>query len=87
MMDIFSTVAEGLEAPARIAFPIVPADEHDLVCITRALYIGIGGDVAVAMADLLSVTFENVPAGTILPIRVRAVRASGTSAGAILGLV
>lgn len=42
---------------------------------TRALYVGTGGDVTVTMAAGTSVTFADVPAGTILPIQVTHVTA------------
>lgn len=50
------------------------------------LYIGSAGAVAVVMADGTQVTFAAVPAGTILPIAVREVLATGTTASGIVGL-
>jgi hypothetical protein len=39
------------------------------------------------VADAETTTFNAVPAWTVLPIRVRRVLASGTTAGSIVGLV
>lgn len=56
----------------------------------RALYVGGAGDVAVYMADNTtdtSVVFAGVPAGSILPIAVRRVLSTGTTATLIIGLI
>ena len=55
--------------------------------LTSALYIGVGGDVVVTMADSATdVTFKNVPSGTFLPIAVTHVKDSGTTATDILAI-
>jgi hypothetical protein len=83
---IFNRSAE-LDSPAWDAWEITPSDETAVPnAPTRALYIGVGGDVAVDMAAGRSVTFENVAAGTILPIRVDLVFDAGTTASGIIGL-
>lgn len=68
--------------------PGAPADEAEAVTASdvttfpasRALYVGVGGSVAVTMADAAGtqVTFAGVPAGAVLPIRITQVRATGT---------
>lgn len=65
-------------------FPAMPNTSG--VCITKALYIGGTGDVAVVMQGGQTVVFSAVPAGTILPISVSQVRSTNTSATLILGL-
>jgi hypothetical protein len=52
----------------------------------RALYIGGAGDLAVTTSLGEVVTFVGVQAGTILPIRVKRVNTSGTTATNILAL-
>lgn len=51
------------------------------------LYIGVTGDVAVKGLGGVSAVFKGVPAGTILPIVVKRVMATGTTATNILGLI
>lgn len=73
--------------PAGEASEVSPADA-DLPSeqYSRALYVGGEGNLVVAMAGLENiVTFANVPAGTLLPIRVSQVRAA-TTATAIVAL-
>ena len=52
----------------------------------RALFVGQGGNLTVRMAGGQDVTFEAVSGGTILPVRVRRVYATGTTASALVAL-
>lgn len=85
-MDTFSNHTRSLTSPPEHAGAIQPDDAGTLAFVTRALYVGIGGDITVRMLDGGSATLVNVPGGTLLPLRVDQVLATGTTAGAILGL-
>lgn len=87
MTDKFEDVVTALDSPADSAFSITPNDGSDLPTITRALYIGVSGDVAVLMRDGSEALFTNAQAGSVLALRVARVKATGTSAQNILGLV
>jgi hypothetical protein len=52
----------------------------------RGLYVGTTGNVAVTMSTGDAVTFVAVQAGTVLPIRVKRVNSSGTTASSIIAL-
>jgi hypothetical protein len=52
----------------------------------RALYVGTPGNLVVITSKGETVTFTNVQGGSVLPIRVRQVVGSGTTAGSILAL-
>jgi hypothetical protein len=72
------------------AVAAVAVTPHDTTVIptgvTRALYIGVSGDVNVLMADGgTAVTFKSVPIG-ILPVRVQRVNSTSTTATNILAL-
>lgn len=71
--------------PASDAFPVTPSDAA--VILTRALYVGVTGNVTVTTVSGLDVQFTAVPAGTILPVRCKKVKATGTTATDIVGLV
>lgn len=76
-----------LEGPAARAAAITPDDDVDLTEPSRAVYIGSAGNLAVEMlAGGPPVTFESVPAGLLLPIRVRKVLETGTTAAAIIAI-
>ena len=64
-------------------FPQFPSSTG--VCVTKALYVGTGGDVNVVMEGGQTVLHSNVPSGAILPIRVKQVLSASTSASAIVG--
>ena len=66
---------------------MTPSDTAGLSA-TAALYIGGAGDVAVVMAGPThaAVTFKAIPVGTVLPVSVVAVKATGTTATNILAL-
>ena len=85
--DNFHHSSDSLISPAQSCFVIVPDDLQDLEQVTKAIFVGQGGDVTVRPLDNVSdVTFRNVAEGAILDIRISAVRASGTTAADIVGL-
>lgn len=85
--DPFANTLESVVAPASDCFPISPNDNDDLPKATKALFIGTGGDVVLRpVSGNADVTFRNLPDGSILDVRVRAVRANGTSASNLVGL-
>jgi hypothetical protein len=63
---------------ARGAVSITPNDST-VINNTRALYIGVAGNLKVTMVDGQDVTFLALAAGTILPIQVTKVFATGTT--------
>lgn len=78
---------EDADNPASGAFAITPHDTNALSEPIRGLYVGVAGDVTVRMLrGSTDVLFKAVPAGTILPIRVTHIRATGTTATTMLGL-
>ena len=85
--DPFSATSDSLIAPARTAFPLAPSDGDDLPYATKAVYIGTGGDLVIrAIGSDQDVTLRNVATGTVLAIRIKAVRLNGTTAADLVGL-
>lgn len=78
-------MAVGNDYPAVEAEAVTTSDTVNLTKVSRALYIGVTGDVKVDMATGATVTFKAVPVG-ILPVRVRRVYLTGTTATNILAL-
>lgn len=63
---------------------ITPADA-DTFAVPVAVYVGVTGNVAVTPANGgANVTFVGVPAGAVLPIMVRAVLSTGTTATSLV---
>lgn len=86
-----------LSNPSHVGAPGVPSVPDNAVAVTPndsnvfsvpvTLYVGVTGNVVVTPAapGAADVTFTGVPAGTILPVRVVAVKATGTTASALVG--
>lgn len=70
---------------AHKAVVVVPSDSVPIP-VTRALYIGVTGNITVRMAeDGATVLFSNVPVG-IFPIQVDLVKSTATSATNMVAL-
>ena len=83
-----STTEGGFHSrPVSECFAITPDDVTDLAVPVRGLYVGTGGDVVIDDLVGNTVTFVGVPGGAILPIGAKRVRATGTTAANIVGLV
>jgi hypothetical protein len=85
MTDRYAELAASLVSPASGGFAVTPHDANALAQVTRALYVGGGGDLSVEMQWGGVVTLVNVPDGALLPVRVNKVLAA-TTATQIVGL-
>lgn len=85
MIDKFRDRSSGLESPGHSAIEVTPNDAADMAIASRALYIGQAGDLKITTVGGDVVTFTAVPVG-LLPMRVRRVHATGTTAGAIVAI-
>jgi len=77
----------SLTSPARGAFTITPANDTDLSEPTRAIYVGGTGHISVTMFSGDEVVFNSVQAGSFLPIRVKRVKSTGTTATNLIGVL
>lgn len=86
MSDPFRNRASPLGGPARDALPVTPSDSADLPATAIALYVETGGSLSIvtALGQTRSLT---LPDFAYLPVGVRRVRASGTTASGIHALV
>lgn len=75
--------SSGVESPASNAFAM---SVGDLPTVTRAVYIGVAGNlVCTLQGDTVATTFIGVTAGSWLPIRVKTLGAA-TTATDLVGL-
>ena len=72
--------------PATGGEAVTPSDAAELTWISRAIWVGGAGNLCVVTVDGDTLTFSGVPAGTLLPIRAKQVRATNTTATLILSL-
>lgn len=83
----FDGRSAAITGPAPDGFAITPDDATELSEITRAIYIGTAGDITLTLVSNTELLFKNIPSGTILPVRARRIKATGTTATDLLGLV
>lgn len=67
-------------------FAITPSDSADLADVPRGVWVGGAGNLVVTGLSG-DVTFQGIPAGTMLPIAPTRVKATGTTATALLGVL
>lgn len=85
MADSFAQHQDAEHAPSRAPYAVSPHDSNALPLVPKGLYIGIGGDVTLrgigASAD---VTYRNLPDASYIAVRASHVRATGTTASALI---
>lgn len=72
--------------PARDAAAVTPSDSAQISRVARALYVGGSGDVRLVTEEGNTVTFQDIVAGSILPVKATKVFATGTTATNIVAL-
>lgn len=85
-MDPFKNRVAALSGPARDAMPVTPNDTIDLSQVALGLYVETGGSLSIVTVAGQTRSLS-VADFSILPVGVRRVRASGTTATGIHALV
>lgn len=82
--DSFQNYTTLLGDPAGRWVAVNASDAADLPFVPRAVYVGSAGNLSVV--DLFDNTtlIQNVPAGSVLPGRWKQIRATGTTASALV---
>ena len=71
---------------AREFFAITPNDANDLTDVPRGIWVGGAGNLVVTGLSG-DVTFQGIPAGTMLPIAPTRVKVTGTTATNLVGVL
>ena len=77
MVDLANTDSN---MPAAYAAAVTPSDTVDLTNETRALYVGGAGDLSVETIAGNTITLAGAVAGSVIPIRVKRVNSTNTTA-------
>jgi hypothetical protein len=86
MADPFSFSSDSAGAPSRLVAAVTPSDTVDLTDIPKALWVAVAGTVnivGVADASNAGTAMGSLPVGTVIPVRARRVRATGTTASLV----
>lgn len=86
MADTLNTAYPGLTAPAADGLVWSPSSPSPLPTTCRAIYVGGSGNLQLTLAAGTTMTFFNVPAGAMLPVRARDIVAAGTTATGVIAL-
>ncbi len=65
---------------------ITTSDSTDFSASPRAIYVGGAGNISVYTSANTTVVFNNCQAGTVLPIKVKRVNTTGTTATNLIAL-
>lgn len=85
MADRYENLAPGLDSPYVGGFAITPNDNADLLRVTRAIWVGGTGAIAMKLATDQTVILAAVPVG-LLRVRAKLVMSTGTTATNLVGL-
>ena len=86
MKNPFENRSPSLDGPATDILPVIPDDATDLPAVAIALYAETGGDLSFVSAQGQTRTLR-IADFTFLPVGVRRVRATGTTAQGLHALV
>lgn len=80
IIDRHAAISDATDYPAKSCKLVAPSDAADLAFVCKALLVTAPGNVSfIAQEDADAVTIP-VVAGQILPIRIKRVKATGTTA-------
>ena len=87
-MDKFKNYPTNIDSVCDNAYPIVPNDNDDLTSATRAIFIGETGDLKIELVNSTEpVVLKNVAAGSVLPMRIKKVFGTETTATNLIALL
>lgn len=84
MSDRYAGSGDDLLGPASHAAAVVPNDGADLPTASKRLFVGGAGAVTLVTVGGDTVTYMSVIAGAYLQVRAARVKATGTTATAII---
>lgn len=85
-VDTYGAEVGAMVARAVDGAVVTPSDSVPLAFVTLYLFVGGAGNIAVITAAGNALTITGVAAGTLIPLRVSQVNATGTTATNIVAL-
>lgn len=87
MTESFGSKSVELDSPINDGESVdISIADHSFSVVTRAVYVGTGGDVLLTTSFGTSLTLSNVQDGSFLPIRAAGITKTGTTALNIVGM-
>ena len=85
--DPYASFAVPPGGPSPDGFAITPSDVTPFGVMARQLFVGGSGNVTLITAAGTTLTLTGVLAGALLPIKCSQVKATGTTATSLVGLI
>lgn len=86
MADDFASQMPSNISPIENGFAVTPSDSVDCSFVTRALWVGTGGDISILTRGGSTVVLKNAASGSLIPIRAVRVNLTNTTATDLVGL-
>ena len=83
----FQNYAVTPDTPSPDGFVVTPSDSTPFPTMVRRLFVGGNGNITLITAAGTTLTFSNVQVGAILQIQCSQVKATGTTATLIIGMI
>ena len=83
-IDDFKNNSVGITSPVTDGESVTPSDATELSKVSRAIYVGVGGDLKYVTIDGTTLSKKNIASGLSHPMRVRQILATGTTATDII---
>ena len=84
--DNFTEFVAAWNKPATKGETVTPHDTNELTNVSRWLFVGGAGAVTFVTSENVTILLTGVIAGSLLPIRAKIVKATGTTATNIAAL-
>lgn len=80
--DDFNPLANqtGATVAASRVLAVTPNDDYEFAVVNRAIYVGVAGNIRVRTYGGDVVTLVGIPAGALLPLTVKTIYSTGTTA-------
>ncbi len=75
-----------LMQPAVRGVALTKSDSDELAEVSRGIWVGVAGDIAVKFKGSTTAVVFTVPAGSILPFRIRQLMSTNTTATQVVAL-
>ncbi len=85
-IDDYAQLQTGLDSPYRHAAAVTPSDIVDLSNVSRAIYVGGAGNIALITEQGETVTLIGVTVGSVIRICASRIKAAGTTATNLVAL-
>lgn len=86
-IDTMAQRGDTVDFSAKRLLAVTPHDTNELEYVTKALFIGAGGTISIIAQEDTAAVSLTVATGSIVPVRAKIVRATGTTATGIVALI